>query len=196
MYDFCNEELQSKLRYYRDKKEKEFEMEFANKRAKIDDSKSSASSAAASASAPDASTEVAMELEGLDEEEAAALREAMKLSMSEAAAEDEAAKKNAEEKPETVDSAPTSTPPAPFGNGLPNEFTGKYELHAIVTHKGRSADSGHYMGWVRQSPGSAYWWCYDDDKVTEVSTEDIMKLKGGGDRDMAYLNFYRFKESD
>jgi ubiquitin carboxyl-terminal hydrolase 14 len=26
--------------------------------------------------------------------------------------------------------------------------TGNYELIAIVTHKGRSADGGHYVAWV------------------------------------------------
>ena len=30
--------------------------------------------------------------------------------------------------------------------------------------------------------------------VSEVKTEDVMKLDGGGDRDMAYLCFYRAKE--
>ena len=71
---------------------------------------------------------------------------------------------------------------------------GQYELHSCVTHKGRSADSGHYIGWVRQQPGSEYWWKYDDEIVTETTTEEVMKLKGGGDRDTAYLMFYRFKE--
>jgi ubiquitin carboxyl-terminal hydrolase 14 len=33
----------------------------------------------------------------------------------------------------------------PHGQGLD---TGNYELIAVVTHKGRSADGGHYMGWV------------------------------------------------
>jgi len=29
-------------------------------------------------------------------------------------------------------------------------LTGKYRLSAVLTHKGRSADSGHYVAWVRQ----------------------------------------------
>lgn len=33
----------------------------------------------------------------------------------------------------------------PHGQGLE---TGNYELIAVVTHKGRSADGGHYIGWV------------------------------------------------
>jgi ubiquitin carboxyl-terminal hydrolase 14 len=79
-------------------------------------------------------------------------------------------------------------------NGLPADFTGLYELMGIVTHKGRSADSGHYIGWVRTAPESDFWWKYDDDKVSEVRTEEILLLSGGGDRDTAYLNFYRYKE--
>jgi ubiquitin carboxyl-terminal hydrolase 14 len=80
-----------------------------------------------------------------------------------------------------------------FGEGIPSDFTGKYELIGIVTHKGRSADSGHYIGWVRQSPGSQLWWKYDDDKVSEVGMDEIMNLKGSGDWHTAYLNFYRFR---
>ncbi len=26
--------------------------------------------------------------------------------------------------------------------------TGNYQLIAVVTHKGRSSDGGHYVGWV------------------------------------------------
>lgn len=34
------------------------------------------------------------------------------------------------------------------GQGLD---TGAYELIGVVTHKGRSADGGHYIGWVHAS---------------------------------------------
>lgn len=83
-----------------------------------------------------------------------------------------------------------------FGAGLPDNFVGEYELMGVVTHKGRSADSGHYIGWVRQEPSSDYWWRYDDDVVTEVTTAEILNLKGGGDWHTAYLNFYRYKGED
>ena len=33
-----------------------------------------------------------------------------------------------------------------LGNGLPDGFTGQYELCGVVSHKGLSADSGHYIG--------------------------------------------------
>ena len=38
---------------------------------------------------------------------------------------------------------------SPVGPGLPHDFQGLYELFAVVTHKGRDADGGHYMGWVK-----------------------------------------------
>lgn len=69
--------------------------------------------------------------------------------------------------------------------------TGVFELFALVSHKGRSADSGHYIGYTRQQPGQDMWWVFDDSKVSETKTDEILKLSGGGDRDMAYLCFYR-----
>lgn len=29
--------------------------------------------------------------------------------------------------------------------------TGSYEIIGVVTHKGRSADGGHYVGWIHAS---------------------------------------------
>ena len=60
-----------------------------------------------------------------------------------------------------------------------------------MTHKGRSADSGHYIGWARKEEGSDQWFQFNDDKVSECSTADVLRLSGGGDHDTAYLNFYR-----
>jgi len=74
----------------------------------------------------------------------------------------------------------------PHGTGLD---TGHYQLIAVVTHKGRSADGGHYVGWVHHSGDE--WFCYDDDIVTTVKTDEIMALKGGGDWHTAYLCIYR-----
>ena len=78
------------------------------------------------------------------------------------------------------------------GINLPANFQGEYELFALVSHKGRSADSGHYIGWVRQDGDN--WICFDDDQVDECKTSDVLLLKGGGDRDMGYLLFYRAKK--
>lgn len=78
----------------------------------------------------------------------------------------------------------------PHGQGAD---TGNYELVAVVTHKGRSADGGHYVGWVHQA-GDA-WLCFDDDIVTSVKTEEILALRGGGDWHTAYLCIYRKLEA-
>lgn len=75
---------------------------------------------------------------------------------------------------------------AEFGTGVE---TGHYQLVGVVTHKGRSADSGHYVGWTHLKDET--WAKYDDDFVTQVPTSDIMDLKGGGDWHMAYLLVYR-----
>jgi len=71
--------------------------------------------------------------------------------------------------------------------------SGLYELSAVLTHKGRMADSGHYVAWVKQQDD--IWLKFDDDKVNVVNDEEIKKLsgKGGGDWHMAYLCLYQSK---
>lgn len=95
----------------------------------------------------------------------------------------------------------------PIGPGLPQDFQGLYDLFAVVTHKGRDADGGHYMAWVKAaiqsenvkkigdtSQENEDWFVFDDDEVIPCKTEDVLKLKGGGDWHMSYLNFYRAKK--
>ena len=105
---------------------------------------------------------------------------------------------------EIADAKPTEE--TLIGKGLPPKFQGKYELFAVVTHKGRDADGGHYMGWVKaehqgetakiqeSDEDNADWFVFDDDEVSPCKTEDVLKLKGGGDWHMSYLNFYRAKK--
>ncbi|XP_010262220.1 PREDICTED: ubiquitin carboxyl-terminal hydrolase 6 [Nelumbo nucifera] len=68
-------------------------------------------------------------------------------------------------------------------------LTGIFDLVAVLTHKGRSADSGHYVGWVKQESGK--WIQYDDDNPIPQREEDITKLSGGGDWHMAYICMYK-----
>lgn len=75
---------------------------------------------------------------------------------------------------------------APFEQGQP---TGNYELVGVITHKGRSSDSGHYVSWT-QLKGDL-WLKFDDDVVSEVTIDEIMNLRGGGDWHMAYYLIYR-----
>ncbi|KAK8662636.1 hypothetical protein V6N13_024527 [Hibiscus sabdariffa] len=77
--------------------------------------------------------------------------------------------------------------------GVPSEkekrLTGIYDLVAVLTHKGRSADSGHYVAWVKQESGK--WIEFDDDNPILQREEDIVKLSGGGDWHMAYICMYK-----
>jgi len=78
---------------------------------------------------------------------------------------------------------------------LQNE-TGLYELYAVLTHKGRDADSGHYVAWTKQSEDN--WLQYDDDTVRYYKDNDIKQLvgRGGADWHIAYLCFYRTKKPE
>ena len=57
---------------------------------------------------------------------------------------------------------------------------GKYDLIGILTHKGRSADSGHYVSWVRQEDGQ--WVQFDDDKMILRKEEEVLTLSGARGR--------------
>ena len=67
--------------------------------------------------------------------------------------------------------------------------TGRYQLISVLTHQGRSSESGHYIGWVHKKDDK--WLKFDDDDVTMVTTNDVLELKGGGDWHMAYICFYK-----
>lgn len=78
----------------------------------------------------------------------------------------------------------------------------------IVTHKGASADGGHYIGWVKKdaielanSSGSSKpnyddpkdeWFKFDDDRVSVVKQDKITSLDGGGEDSTAYILLYRY----
>merc|ERR1712228_359772 len=68
--------------------------------------------------------------------------------------------------------------------------TGYYELCGIVTHKGRSANSGHYIGYSKDS-ARGKWLKFDDEDVTEIKADDVKQLYGGGDHQMAFLCIFR-----
>ncbi|KAJ2781128.1 deubiquitinating enzyme [Coemansia javaensis] len=88
--------------------------------------------------------------------------------------------------------------------------SGMYELIGVVTHIGRTANSGHYMAWVRKEPGvggpdpkgkgipeTRHWWYrFDDDEVSMVTDDDVLRLSGGGDWHTAYVTLYRAKSFD
>ncbi|TMW42744.1 hypothetical protein DOY81_012175 [Sarcophaga bullata] len=66
-----------------------------------------------------------------------------------------------------------------FEDDLGSNNSGYYTLQAVLTHKGRSSTSGHYVAWVKQTDD--IWFKFDDDVVTSVTSEEILRLSGGGD---------------
>ena len=67
--------------------------------------------------------------------------------------------------------------------------TGRYELFAVITHQGRTAEGGHYVGWVKKDKKK--WLVFDDETVAEIDAERVKELYGGGDWHMAYMCLYR-----
>ena len=86
----------------------------------------------------------------------------------------EAALKKAHEDDEQKEMFPYS-----FEEDVGSNNSGYYELQAVLTHKGRSSNSGHYVAWVKYK-GDTWIECNDDD-VNPIHVEDVMKLSGGGD---------------
>lgn len=82
-----------------------------------------------------------------------------------------------------VDSSATSS------SSAAPQVTGLYDLVAVLTHKGRSADSGHYVSWVKQDNGK--WIEFDDEQPILQREDSITNLSGGGDWHMAYICLYK-----
>lgn len=94
-------------------------------------------------------------------------------------------------------------------NDVGSSHHGLYELVGIVTHKGASADGGHYIGWVKKDAIEGTfsttkqeddydnpkdeWYKFDDDRVSTVKQEKITTLHGGGEDSTAYILLYRSK---
>ncbi|XP_055295944.1 ubiquitin carboxyl-terminal hydrolase 14 [Sitodiplosis mosellana] len=80
--------------------------------------------------------------------------------------------------------------PFSFDGDIGSNNSGYYTLHAVLTHQGRSSSSGHYVGWVRKSPTEDKWYKFDDDAVSPITSEEILRLSGGGDWHCAYVLLY------
>ncbi|CAH2242264.1 jg25195 [Pararge aegeria aegeria] len=74
-----------------------------------------------------------------------------------------------------------------FHNDVGSNNSGYYRLQAVLTHRGRSSSSGHYVAWVARGDN---WLRCDDDTVTPVTEDEVLKLSGGGDWHCAYLLLY------
>ncbi|XP_076054607.1 ubiquitin specific protease 14 [Oratosquilla oratoria] len=83
---------------------------------------------------------------------------------------------------------PTRKIPYSFEDDEGSNNSGFYQLQAVLTHQGRSSSSGHYVAWVRWRGKD--WLKCDDDSITPVTEEEILKLSGGGDWHCAYILLY------
>lgn len=118
------------------------------------------------------------------------IRESFKLQEDEEAQRKKAEKKRLADGDTTTATPATTTTPASdetnqdlvpfsFEDDPGSNNSGYYDLVAVLTHKGRSANSGHYVGWSKNAK-TGQWFMFDDDVVTAVTEEDILKLSGGG----------------
>lgn len=78
--------------------------------------------------------------------------------------------------------------PTSFPDDIGSNNSGYYELQAVLTHQGRSSSSGHYVAWVKHKEDN--WIKCDDEKLSIVKDEDVLKLSGGGDWHVAYTLLY------
>uniref|UniRef100_A0A1I8BDA7 Ubiquitin carboxyl-terminal hydrolase n=1 Tax=Meloidogyne hapla TaxID=6305 RepID=A0A1I8BDA7_MELHA len=93
---------------------------------------------------------------------------------------------------------PKGFQPNTFSDDIGSNNSGFYELKALITHKGRASNSGHYVAWIRvgdgdddeeenkknnnqENAGNSKWAACDDTDVYPVSEAEILKLSGGGD---------------
>jgi ubiquitin carboxyl-terminal hydrolase 14 len=93
---------------------------------------------------------------------------------------------------------------------------GYYDLLSIISHQGRSADSGHYVGWtktgnnkynenaltgmsekekdkLREQQQTRAWIKHDDTRSSFASEKILYDLAGGGDFHMVYVCIYKAK---
>lgn len=93
-------------------------------------------------------------------------------------AESEKKLKNNGSEKESQQQTVTFRHPYSFPEDVGSNNSGYYELQAVLTHKGRSSSSGHYIGWIRRKENE--WFKCDDDTVSMVNSDEILKLSGGG----------------
>ncbi|CAH8577765.1 unnamed protein product [Schistosoma turkestanicum] len=100
-------------------------------------------------------------------------------------------------KPDYIRPDPFQNPdlyePNYFADDPGSNNSGYYELQGVLSHQGRTSTSGHYVAWVKKQ---GRWFKFDDDRVSQVTSEDILRLSGGGDWHCAYILLYgsRFVE--
>ena len=54
-----------------------------------------------------------------------------------------------------------------------------YDLMALVTHKGISANAGHYVALVKEDDNE--WIQFNDEIKTILDNDEVLKFTGGGE---------------
>ena len=62
-----------------------------------------------------------------------------------------------------------------------------YELYSIMVHSG-SAAGGHYYAYIKSLSGNADWFCFNDQHVTRIGSDDIEKTFGGSTSSRGYYS--------
>ena len=71
-----------------------------------------------------------------------------------------------------------------------NQKQTKYKLHGIIMHYG-SAQYGHYISYVKERKEGGKWYCFNDQTVTEISEETVLKSGSGAlSGRSGYILFY------
>ncbi|CAK9096095.1 Ubiquitin carboxyl-terminal hydrolase 14 (Deubiquitinating enzyme 14) (Ubiquitin thioesterase 14) (Ubiquitin-specific-processing protease 14) [Durusdinium trenchii] len=112
-------------------------------------------------------------------------------------------------KDEDVEMKPVEDAAAAAAVGVEELDTGYYQLPGargwlvgIISHKGRTADGGHYVGWTLHKKADGkdlkddQWVLFDDDEVSFVSWKDMTGMStdlcgGKADTQIAYINIYK-----
>lgn len=114
-------------------------------------------------------------------------REALKVRRDRAIDRKKRAKHKSGDAEEVEEEKPDEKPEV-LGNT--NAF---YELSAVISHKGRDADGGHYVAWCKNK---GQWIVLDDENTAVVTEEDVQRLKGTGEAHIAYVLVYRSRDPD
>ena len=64
------------------------------------------------------------------------------------------------------------TEPFSFPDDQGSSNSGFYELQAVLTHKGRSSSSGHYVAWTRRKGGRKIDYINVYDYIKEVTSHN------------------------
>jgi ubiquitin carboxyl-terminal hydrolase 14 len=94
-----------------------------------------------------------------------------------------------EDEPPTVEAeTPSAAEDMPL---VLHNDNGYYELCAVISHKGRDSEGGHYVAWVLKA---GTWLVVDDNNSAPVSVEDVLRLRGVGEAHIAYVLLYRSRD--